>query len=65
MPYTLACSMIKRFDLTLLHGMYWQVIDGIEVLDALEKVPVTGKKHRPEQDIRIEEIIIHANPLAT
>ena len=43
----------------------WQVIDGMEVLDLLEKVPTAGKKHKPEQDIRIEEVIIHANPLAT
>mgnify|MGYP003388513081 CR=1 FL=1 len=42
-----------------------QIIDGIEILGSLEKVPVAGKKSKPEQDIRIEEIIIHANPLAT
>jgi peptidyl-prolyl cis-trans isomerase-like 3 len=40
-----------------------QVIDGIEVLDAIEKVPV-GKKNKPLQEIKIEQIIIHANPLA-
>jgi peptidyl-prolyl cis-trans isomerase-like 3 len=40
------------------------VIDGIEILDALERVPVEGKKCRPVQEIRIESIVIHANPLA-
>ena len=40
------------------------VIDGLEVLDAMEKVPV-GKKNRPLADIKIESIVIHANPLAT
>jgi peptidyl-prolyl cis-trans isomerase-like 3 len=40
-----------------------QVIDGIEVLDAIEKVPV-GKKNKPLREIKVEQIIIHANPLA-
>lgn len=57
----LTCLII----LTLTNTHHLQIIDGIEVLDALEKVPVAGKKSKPEQDIRIEEIIIHANPLAT
>eukprot|EP01034_Spumella_vulgaris_P026916 gene26916-33564_t len=40
-----------------------KVIDGFEVLDAIEKVPV-NPKHRPLTDVKIESIIIHANPLA-
>eukprot|EP01038_Epipyxis_sp_PR26KG_P009425 gene9425-12700_t len=40
-----------------------QVIDGLEVLDAMEKVQV-GNKNRPLVDIKIEKITIHANPLA-
>lgn len=37
----------------------------MEVLDAMEKVPVAeGKKSRPLQEIKLEIIIIHANPLA-
>eukprot|EP00598_Pedospumella_elongata_P003200 CAMPEP_0184972948 /NCGR_PEP_ID=MMETSP1098-20130426/4869_1 /TAXON_ID=89044 /ORGANISM="Spumella elongata, Strain CCAP 955/1" /LENGTH=148 /DNA_ID=CAMNT_0027495351 /DNA_START=112 /DNA_END=558 /DNA_ORIENTATION=+ len=47
------------------YTVFAQIIDGIDILDALEKVPVVGKKSKPEQDIRIEEITIHANPLAT
>mmetsp|Transcript_7547 Transcript_7547/g.12547 ORF Transcript_7547/g.12547 Transcript_7547/m.12547 type:complete len:161 (+) Transcript_7547:61-543(+) len=45
------------------YTLFGQVIEGIEVLDAFERIPV-GKKNRPVQDIRIENIIIHANPLA-
>ena len=41
-----------------------QVIDGFEVLDAMEKVPVAGKKARPVSEIKLERVIIHANPLA-
>jgi peptidyl-prolyl cis-trans isomerase-like 3 len=40
-----------------------QMIDGGEVLDAMEKVPV-GKKDRPVTDIILNSITIHANPLA-
>lgn len=39
-----------------------KVIDGWEVLDAMEKVP-TGKKDRPLADIVLENLTIHANPL--
>eukprot|EP01040_Poterioochromonas_malhamensis_P005540 gene5540-5956_t len=40
-----------------------KVIDGLDVLDAFEKIQV-GKKNRPLTDIKLERIIIHANPLA-
>lgn len=40
-----------------------QVIDGFEVLDAMERVPV-GKKNRPINEITLESVTIHANPLA-
>lgn len=43
--------------------LFLQVIDGLDVLDAFEKIPV-GKKNRPLTDIKLERIIIHANPLA-
>jgi len=39
------------------------VIDGFDVLDAMEKVPV-GKKNRPVNDIIIKSVTIHANPFA-
>jgi peptidyl-prolyl cis-trans isomerase-like 3 len=40
------------------------VIDGADTtLDAMEVVPV-GAKNRPVDDIRIEKVTIHANPIA-
>lgn len=45
------------------YTVFGQVIDGFEVLEKLEEVPV-GKKNRPFNDIIIKSIIIHANPLA-
>jgi peptidyl-prolyl cis-trans isomerase-like 3 len=39
------------------------VIDGMDALEALERIPVDAK-NRPVQDVRIKEIIIHANPIA-
>ncbi|KAF4685104.1 Cyclin-dependent kinases regulatory subunit 2 [Perkinsus olseni] len=49
-----------------LNGVYTvfgRLIDGMDTLMKIEQVPV-GKKHRPTQDIVIEEIVIHANPIA-
>ena len=40
------------------------VIDGMETLDSMEKVPVKGKKSRPVTDITLKSITIHANPIA-
>ena len=45
------------------YTIFGQVIDGFETLDAIEKIPV-GNKNKPLTDIKIENIIIHANPLA-
>lgn len=45
------------------YTIFGQVIDGWEVLDSIEKVPV-GAKNRPLTDIIIEKVTIHANPLA-
>ena len=44
--------------------MFGNVIDGMEVLDKMERVP-TGAGDRPLQDIRINRITIHANPMAS
>mmetsp|Transcript_22668 Transcript_22668/g.67515 ORF Transcript_22668/g.67515 Transcript_22668/m.67515 type:complete len:164 (-) Transcript_22668:331-822(-) len=52
---------------THLNGKYTvfgQVIDGQDVLDRLEKIPVDAAD-RPRQDVKINKIIIHANPMAT
>ncbi|KAL8618581.1 hypothetical protein ACOMHN_021850 [Nucella lapillus] len=41
-----------------------RVIDGFETLDTLEKVPVNERTYKPETDIRLRTVTIHANPLA-
>ena len=41
-----------------------RVIDGLDVLNTIEEVAVSQKKYRPVEDIVIESIHIHANPLA-
>lgn len=56
--------LISLYTLSLPYHTMMQVIDGFETLDAIEKVPVTGNKHRPLTDVKIESVIIHANPLA-
>mmetsp|Transcript_3142 Transcript_3142/g.11997 ORF Transcript_3142/g.11997 Transcript_3142/m.11997 type:complete len:174 (-) Transcript_3142:108-629(-) len=45
------------------YTVFGRVIHGLDVLDSMEKVPV-GPKHRPETEIRLDSITIHANPLA-
>ena len=45
------------------YTIFGRLIDGLDVLSAIEVVPV-GKKNRPEKDIRIESIKIHSNPIA-
>lgn len=49
-----------------LNGKYTiiaQVIDGMDVLDKMEKIKV-GAADRPVQEININNVTIHANPLA-
>ena len=46
------------------YTIFGHVIDGLEVLDKMERVP-TGAADRPLQEIQIQRITIHANPLAT
>lgn len=45
------------------YTIFARVIDGMDVLDALEKAPV-GKKSRPVTDLVIKSVQIHANPFA-
>ena len=45
------------------YAIFAKVIHGLEVLDALEKVPVDAKD-RPLTDVMLKSITIHANPLA-
>merc|ERR1719183_185310 len=49
-----------------LNGVYTvfgKLIDGLDTLDRLEREPV-GEKNRPLKPITIEDMIIHANPIA-
>lgn len=41
----------------------FRVIHGGDVLDAMEKVPV-GPRDRPQHEIKLLRITIHANPIA-
>lgn len=41
-----------------------RVIDGFDILDDLEKLPVNEKNYRPFDEVRINSVTIHANPLA-
>ncbi len=43
--------------------IWCRVIHGMETLDAMERVPV-DKKDKPLQEIKLERVTIHANPLA-
>jgi peptidyl-prolyl cis-trans isomerase-like 3 len=40
-----------------------RLIDGFDVLNKIEGVPV-GEKNKPVERIEIERMIIHANPIA-
>lgn len=41
-----------------------KVIHGFDTLDAMERAPTKGKKHKPITDILIKKVTIHANPFA-
>jgi peptidyl-prolyl cis-trans isomerase-like 3 len=43
--------------------VFGRVLEGWEILDAIEAIPV-DKKSRPQQPVKIESVQIHANPLA-
>jgi peptidyl-prolyl cis-trans isomerase-like 3 len=43
--------------------VFGKVIDGMDVLDTIEKVPIDAK-NRPTELVAISSITIHANPLA-
>ena len=56
------CSGQRHKSLLLL--IIYRVIDGLETLDDLEKLPVNEKTYRPLTDVRIKNVTIHANPIA-
>ena len=45
------------------YTIFGRLIDGFELLDKLEKLPV-GKNYRPLENVVIEKVTIHANPIA-
>ena len=44
-------------------GPFGKVIEGMDVLDDLEKMEV-DKKSRPKERVEVKNVTIHANPLA-
>lgn len=45
------------------YTVFGQVIDGLDTLDKMEKVPVDAQD-RPKQELRINRVTMHANPIA-
>ena len=43
--------------------VFGRLLEGWETLDAIEDIAV-DKKHRPQKEVKIEKVTIHANPLA-
>ncbi|XP_014667751.1 PREDICTED: peptidyl-prolyl cis-trans isomerase-like 3 [Priapulus caudatus] len=54
----------KQSHLDHKYTIFGKVIDGWDVLEELEKQPVSQKNYRPQTDIRLQGVTIHANPLA-
>ncbi|KAM8806634.1 peptidyl-prolyl cis-trans isomerase-like 3 [Eudromia elegans] len=54
----------KQPHLDMKYTVFGKVIDGLETLDELEKLPVNEKTYRPLNDVHIKDITIHANPFA-
>eukprot|EP00658_Telonema_sp_P-2_P011048 TRINITY_DN14200_c0_g1_i5.p2 TRINITY_DN14200_c0_g1~~TRINITY_DN14200_c0_g1_i5.p2 ORF type:complete len:128 (-),score=18.89 TRINITY_DN14200_c0_g1_i5:240-623(-) len=53
----------KQAHLDKKHTVFGRVIHGWETLEYMEKSPV-GAKDRPINDMKINSVIIHANPIA-
>ncbi|CAL1277877.1 unnamed protein product [Larinioides sclopetarius] len=54
----------KQPHLDMKYTVFGKVIDGLETLDELEKLPVNSKTFRPLTDTRLNSVTIHANPFA-
>ena len=50
--------------LDAVNSVVGRVIGGAEVLDAMERAPVAGKRHRPVEPIKITGAVVHVNPWA-
>ncbi|EJU04781.1 cyclophilin-like protein [Dacryopinax primogenitus] len=53
----------KQSHLDNKYTIFGRVIDGLETLESMERVPV-NPKNRPLKDIVINKVTIHANPIA-
>ena len=67
--YSILCKsntfskIVKEFTNDFYYFLY-RVIDGLDVVDELEKLPVNPKNYRPTSETRISSVTIHANPIA-
>lgn len=43
--------------------VFGRLLEGWDTLDRIEDVPV-DKKNRPKEEVRIQSVVIHANPVA-
>lgn len=50
--------------LDLKYTLFGKVIDGFDILDELEKLPVNPKTYKPLTDTKLNSVTIHANPMA-
>lgn len=53
----------KQCDFDGKYTIFGKMIDGFEALERIEKEPVDSE-YRPLNEIRIESIQIHSNPIA-
>ncbi|CAB4023828.1 peptidyl-prolyl cis-trans isomerase-like 3 [Paramuricea clavata] len=54
----------RQPHLDMKYTVFGKVIDGGETLDDLEKIPVNEKTYKPLHEVLIQQIKIHANPIA-
>ncbi|GAA6094291.1 peptidyl-prolyl cis-trans isomerase-like 3 [Tachysurus ichikawai] len=54
----------KQPHLDMKYTVFGKIIDGLETLDELEKLPVHEKTFRPLNEVHIKDVTIHANPFA-
>jgi len=53
----------KQPHLNMKYTVFAKVIDGFDILEELEKLPV-DEKYRPTNEVKITNTTVHANPIA-